>query len=793
MTDFGGHKDDPPEEAKTPDAGEASEARTSGGIGPDLLAPEDGERKGGTGPLDECAAVRDYLNRVGAETRGLRSAVVKECAGQYSRDLAVIRFAKDGDIECSTEEHAPTDLERQLIGSALSAVAWPEVQPLARIIDAPDMIRNANPANVFELRGPDGKIMMVQVRIEIRGERVFVPWTYWNDQVWRSCEPDGPLPLYGLDQIGDNTTAFIHEGAKAARAIQEMVAGDTRGARQKLAEHPWGAELDGAAHVGWIGGALSPHRTDWSALHRAGIKVAYIVADNDRPGVEALPRIVQELRHWPIQVMAVRFNSQWPSSFDLADPFPDSMFLNLKERRVYKGPSFNDQCRPATWMTVPNPVPAPTGKGRPPAPTYRLRKEALRQWWLVAHEKKPLFVPNHDRTRFFTEEAFNTAVRPFSNVLNNAALLKQHMEVHVEGIAYEPGREQGIITVDGRQSLNTWAPARVTPVSGDAAPFHDFLRHLFPNEADRHEAKRWIATLAARPAIRMKYGLVLCSGTQGVGKTTLCEILKGLVGPDNASAPSANDIKSDYNDWFIRKRLIWVNEIYEGGSWTTYNKLKSFITDDDHLSHAKYEGRYPVKNWAHFVLCSNSTKPLALEEGDRRFFVPEVTENKALAGGWDALHQWIRGDGLGIILNWAEEALSSGEIKPVGPGEHAPMSARKARMIAESRGEEEALVRELAALAQEFSNRSGGRQVVFIYDAIRSWLSVQMNAPWDRKKDFALRRWIDAAGLHVPEKQFKIDRKMRRVAALLPVPAEPAWSDLEEWSVQPDDLMEGDL
>jgi hypothetical protein len=68
--------------------------------------------------LTDIAPVRDYLNRVGATARGLRSAVVMEVAGKYWRDLAIIKFDKDGGIRCSSMEYAPTEEERAQISEA---------------------------------------------------------------------------------------------------------------------------------------------------------------------------------------------------------------------------------------------------------------------------------------------------------------------------------------------------------------------------------------------------------------------------------------------------------------------------------------------------------------------------------------------------------------------------------------------------------------------------------------------------------------------------------------------------
>jgi hypothetical protein len=120
------------------------------------------------------------------------------------------------------------------------------------------------------------------------------------------------LPLWGMEFIGDNTTVFVHEGAKAARAMHRMVSRSTPADRERYDSHPWAQELSNAAHIGWIGGALSPQRTDWSALKRAGVKRAFIVSDNDNPGRSAVPPISFRL---DIITFHVQFDQTLPMIF----------------------------------------------------------------------------------------------------------------------------------------------------------------------------------------------------------------------------------------------------------------------------------------------------------------------------------------------------------------------------------------------------------------------------------------------------------------------------------------------
>ena len=62
--------------------------------------------------------------------------------------------------------------------------------------------------------------------------------------------------------------------------------------------------------------------------------------------------------------------------------------------------------------------------------------------------------------------------------------------------------------------------------------------------------QRWIATLVARPDIKMRYGVLLISEAQGVGKDTL---ISGVIAPllgGIASTPSEEElIESAHNGW----------------------------------------------------------------------------------------------------------------------------------------------------------------------------------------------------------------------------------------------------
>jgi len=691
--------------------------------------------------LRDLPQTMGYLDRVGAEPRSLRTAVVKQNCGKYWKDLAVIKFSKSGDIECSTQEHEPTESEKALIGSEFSSVVWPQLKPLRSIISPPPMIKEARPEAIFEFRDVAGSIVMIQVRIELDNDKKYVPWTYWDDDQWRNCEPDGPLPLWGLDGLKDNSTVFIHEGAKAARYVRWMVEGATPGARDALAKHPWGRELSHAAHVGWIGGAMSPYRTDWSAIAKAGVKRAYIVADNDEAGIKAVPSIAFNLR---LPTFMIQFTNEWPQSFDLGDPFPRSMFGGASGDgpQHYVGPSFRDCLHPATWATDLQPNP----KGRP---NVVLRENFKSMWDYV--EEADLFVCSEMPEILRSESILNKMLAAYSHVNDTCRLLVRAFSGRSARICYRPDQEGHVVTFKGSSAINLHVPSTIRSAPGDPQPWLDFLGYMFVNDGERESVMRWCATLIAHPEIRMGYGMLLVSERQGIGKTTLgANILAPLVGPNNVGFPGENDILGSFNDWMAHKRLVIVNEIYSGSSWKAYHSLKSVITDRDLTVNQKYMRQYQIENWCHVVACSNSMRALKMENDDRRWFYPEITEIPWPNEKFAALRRWLDEGGLQIICGWAERYGNY-----VKPGDRAPMTERKREMIEGSRSDAQ---KEAAALAEVLKDHDQPRALL-IKDVV-GWVKAAAGGRlFD--SDYELRKVMQDVGVRCWSRRIKVAGRLQ--------------------------------
>ena len=633
--------------------------------------------------------LKTYIDRVGAKALSLRKYVIKDedADERYPRILVEIRLKPDNTIVVKApwgselskddlEKYSPTDdAERKAIKEALDKSSWPKSILAQNTNDLKKLVDKKS--TLFPVYVDKKQIAFVQERRDVDGKKAYMPWTYFSDGQWRMLEPDGPLPLYGRQNVNPlRLRIMVHEGPKSAQAVSDIL-------KDQTSKHPWKERLEWYNHYGWLGGAHRPFDTDWSLVENAPAEAEIIfVADNDRPGINAIVKISKMLQGQRLKVL--RFDERFPDKFDLADPWPTHDRGNDKKSwwngERYIGPSFDDCLFSATWATKLLYV---DKQGRPKA---TIRDEFADEW--IAVSVPPRFIERNHSDRLFDDNAFNTHVRPFSDVTDTARVFRENYGSNCSALIYRPSEKSGLVNIGGERLFNTYKPSRIKPKKGDPKRFLDFMEHLIEDDNDRKELLRWIATLIARPDIRMLYGVLLISETQGVGKGTLGErILAPVIGERNVSFPSEKDIaESAFNGWVAYKRLVVVHEIYAGHSVKAYNKLKSDITDRYVTVNIKFQPQYDLENWAHIFACSNSLRALRLSHDDRRWFVPRVTEDKLSLEYWREFYDWLeKEDGLGIIMYWAEEFLKENE--PVRAGQAPPASDAKAEMIEESYSE----------------------------------------------------------------------------------------------------------
>jgi hypothetical protein len=252
-----------------------------------------------------------------------------------------------------------------------------------------------------------------------------------------------------------------------------------------------------------------------------------------------------------------------------------------------------------------------------------------------------------------------------------------------ERIEFMPGKDEITHDADGCRVLNLWRPPQWTVADDpEPTPFLDHIDYLFGSEqvAVDH-LLNYVAHLVQRPWERIGHALLITSEAKGIGKSTLGKIIRRLVGEQNSRAAQTKDLKGQFDGWLAGKLVIQVDEVYEAGNWDLANKLKPLITEPTISVNLKYGPQMEIENYARFIMFSNHTAPLNIEEGDRRYFIVNSKAEPKDDDYYDALNRYIDADaGMNAIFSF----LSRRDLSGFNPHRRPPMTKAKQEVIAVS-------------------------------------------------------------------------------------------------------------
>ena len=125
---------------------------------------------------------------------------------------------------------------------------------------------------------------------------------------------------------------------------------------------------------------------------------------------------------------------------------------------------------------------------------------------------------------------------------------------------------------------------------------------------------------------------IVIFGLQGAGKNVFTDFfLTKIFGEQNIIVASNPELQSEFNGFLINKTLIVFNEVAGDISKNNRinNTIKQIVTDPRILINEKNISRFEIDNYFNTLFFSNSSEPLKIEAGDRRFVVFN-TKNKKL-------------------------------------------------------------------------------------------------------------------------------------------------------------------
>jgi Family of unknown function (DUF5906) len=256
--------------------------------------------------------------------------------------------------------------------------------------------------------------------------------------------------------------------------------------------------------------------------------------------------------------------------------------------------------------------------------------------------------------------------------------------VITERIEFMPGQPEVTHDTDGCRVLNLWKPPQWTadPQAGKPKFFLGHLAYILDSDGPAIEhVLNFLAHLVQRPQERIGHALLITSEAKGIGKSTLGNVVRRLVGEQNSRVVQTKDLKSSFDGWLMGKLVVQVDEVYEGGNWDLANKLKPLITEPTVSANIKYGPQVEIDNYARFIMFSNHTAPLTLEDGDRRYF---VFNSKAQPRPDDYYETLYREIDTPAAMNALYTFLSRRDLSGFNPFKRPPMTEAKQQLIDDS-------------------------------------------------------------------------------------------------------------
>ncbi|GEM_PF-3337928 len=210
-------------------------------------------------------------------------------------------------------------------------------------------------------------------------------------------------------------------------------------------------------------------------------------------------------------------------------------------------------------------------------------------------------------------------------------------------------------------------------------------------QADRDWFERWLAYPIQCPGAKLRTMALLWSRTQGVGKTTITELLQGIYGEHFLEVESAF-FEAGFNGPLVGKLFISAEEVLCDGRFAFMNRLKGLVTSPRVGINVKHGAQFEAVNRFNLLATSNHPNALHLDDQDRRVFVHELTAGTPPPGYFSRLYEWGESQAGKDALFTHLRTLAMGDFDPYAP---ARVTEAKLRMVDNSRSDLDRWIDEL--------------------------------------------------------------------------------------------------
>lgn len=315
--------------------------------------------------------------------------------------------------------------------------------------------------------------------------------------------------------------------------------------------------------------------------------------------------------------------------------------------------------------------------------------------------------------------------------------------------------------------LNLYDGFKVTPDARGAEGCVLIRKHLgllCSNRADEYLfLLKWIAYPLQCPGAKMATAVVMF-GAEGPGKSLLWEqVVRRIYGEYGTTIGQAQ-LESQFTGWQSRKLFALAEEVVSREEMRHYKGvLKHLVTGETLQINEKNMAVREEANHLNFVFLSNSTVPLALDDGDRRYLVLYV-DRVPPAGYFEALVDEIENGGIEAFYHY----LMNLDLSGFGPHSKPPLNEEKQALIDGSLSAPRYFVRRWMAGETEFPVTEAVTQAD-LWQAFCRWCE-GANEFKRRERDFLQEAARDLPRER-PDIRYPTDRDDFRTARIFVTPA----------------------
>ena len=195
-----------------------------------------------------------------------------------------------------------------------------------------------------------------------------------------------------------------------------------------------------------------------------------------------------------------------------------------------------------------------------------------------------------------------------------------------EKIEYDPATHARTFEKNGVSYYNSYRenaeemPRAIHLKDSAAKTFLEHINFIGTSPEERVTLLQYFAFCVQNIGQKVDWTPLIISPREGLGKSAFNVLFRKIFGEHNCSTVSAHKLLSGWTDFIAEKLFVTSHEV-ETNEAAALTELKTLITETRVSVNAKYARTYETNNCANFLLLSNKTTALRLEENARRFFV----------------------------------------------------------------------------------------------------------------------------------------------------------------------------